>query len=305
MDVKLTSPDKLLWPQAGVTKADLAAYYERVADRLLPALADRPLTLRRHPAGVDSSGFFQKNLPDTAPPDLRRFTEWAESANRNVSYLVVSSADELRWLAQVAAVELHPMTVRLDRRDRPDQLILDLDPAEDGGPDVAQAAVWTREVLDDLELHALVKSTGKRGLHLVLPIERRYGFDAVRALSLSIARAVADRHADALTVEMRKAGRGDRLLVDWSRGGSAQTVIAPWSPRATPAAGVALPLAWESVVPGSPVPWAGIADAAERTDPWPEERPQRLDRAISRVTDWGYPLEDRSPRATTNRSRNT
>lgn len=301
MDVKLSSPDKLLWPDAGVTKADLAAYYDAVADRLLAALADRPVTLRRHPAGVDADGFFQKNLPDRAPSELRRFTERAESADRLVSYLVVSNAEDLRWLAQMAAVEMHPMTCRIDRRERPDQLILDLDPAGHGGPDVATAAWWTREVLDDLDVQAQVKSTGKRGLHLVVPIERRYGFDVVRALSLSIAQATVARHPQDLTVEMRKAERGDRLLVDWSRGGSAQTVIAPWSPRAVPAATVALPLAWDDVVGGTPLPTATIRQAAEKSDPWTELDPQRLERIIERVSEWGYPLEDRSPRARTGR----
>lgn len=297
--VRLTSPDKQLWPAAGVTKADLAAYYEQAADRLLPALAGRPLTLRRHPDGITGDGFFQKNLPRSAPGWLTTHPMQADSAGRRVRYLVVTDVDHLRWLAQMAAVELHPMTVRADRDDRPDQLVLDLDPPPEGGPDLARAAWWAREVLDDLGLDGLVKATGKSGVHLVVPIERRYGFGQVRGLLLATARAVAARHPDELTVEMRKAERGGRLLVDWSRGGAAQTVIAPWSPRAVADATVAAPLPWDAVRPGSALPRLTVRDAAAADDPWPEVRPQRIERAVDRVTRWGYPPEDRSPRART------
>lgn len=302
MTVTLTSPDKLLWPAVGVTKADLAAYYEAVADRLLPRLAGRPLTLRRHPDGVDEDGFFQKHLPRSAPAWLAHHDMQAPSAKREVRYLLVPDTDHLRWLAQMAVVELHPMTVRADRDDRPDELVLDLDPPEGDraeGPDVAGAAWWTREVLDDLGLDSLVTTTGKRGAHVIVPIERRYGFDEVRGLLLSIARATAARHPDALTVEMRKDERGDRLLVDWSRGGAAQTVIAPWSPRATPDASVALPLSWDEVRPGAPLPRVPLPEAGGRADPWPSLAPQRLERAVATVTGWGFAPHDRSPRART------
>lgn len=297
MDLTITSPTKELWP--GVTKADLADYYKAVADRLLTAIEGRPLTLKRHPDGTGRPGFFQKHLPDSAPSGLQRFTEYAAASKREVSYLVVTRPDHLRWLAQVAAVELHPMTCRVDRRDRPDQLILDLDPAEHGGPSVVRAAWWTREVLDDLGLAAHVKYTGKRGLHLVVPITRRYSFDEVRALSLSIARAVAARHADALTAQMRKADRGDRLLVDWSRGGSAQTVIAAWSPRVAPVFRVAVPLSWADLESGDWPPETSLTSAALLPDPWVRVAPQRLEKSIRAITRWGFPLENRSPRSRT------
>jgi bifunctional non-homologous end joining protein LigD len=299
VDVRLTHPDKVLWPDAGVTKQDLADYFAAVADRLLPALADRPVTLKRFPEGIEGQGFFQKNLPKSAPKGLRRWSERAESAGRTVDYLIVDDADVLRWLAQMNVIELHPMPVRVDRRDRLDQLILDLDPADDGGPDVATAASWAREVLDEVELEAWVKSTGKRGLHLVMPIERRYSFEEVRGLSLALARAIAARHPEELTVEMRKAERGGRLLLDWSRAGSGQTVVAPWSPRAIAGAPVAAPVPWEDVRPGDPPTPPTLREAAGLEVEADEPGPQRLERAVAAVTEWGFPPEDRSPRART------
>jgi bifunctional non-homologous end joining protein LigD len=297
----LTSPDKMLWPQAGITKAELWDYYMAVADRLLTAVADRPLTLKRHPDGIERSGFFQKHLGKDAPGDLHRFATWSESSKRDVEYLVAESSRELQWAAQMSVVELHTWLTRTDRPHQPDTLLFDLDPASDE-QSVAQAALWTRDVLNELSLDARVKTSGKRGMHVVVRLERRYGFDEVRGFALAAARYVADRHPDALTVEMRKADRGGRLLVDWSRHGQAQHAVAAWSPRATPGATVSVPLTWEEVDAGFDLSSATIRTALERPDPWAEPAPaQRIESARTRLTDLGYEARDRSPRARTTR----
>ena len=297
----LSSPDKPLWPQAGVTKADLWDYYHAVADRLLRDVADRPLTLKRHPAGVERSGFFQKNLGRDAPAGLHRFTTWSDSSQRDVDYLVARDIGELEWAAQMAVVELHAWLSRADRPDRPDTLLFDLDPSSDD-QSVAQAALWTRAVLDELGFDARVKTSGKRGLHVLVRLERRYGFNEVRGFALAVARYLADRHPDDLTVEMRKEDRGGRLLVDWSRHGQAQHAVAAWSPRATPGATVSVPLTWEEVEDGFDPGGVTVRNAPQRPDLWATPAPaQRIEAAREQLAGQGYEAVDRSPRARTTR----
>ncbi|MGH3664792.1 MAG: non-homologous end-joining DNA ligase [Egibacteraceae bacterium] len=305
--MRLSHPDKVLWPAPGFTKADLAAYYERAADRLLPHLAGRPLTLLRANDGVDSERFIQKNLPVSAPPSVRRHEVWTETSQRTVAYALVGDVDGLTYCANQNAVELHPWFSRADRPERADLLALDLDPASDlepGGPRVGapQAARWLRDELGDLGLQAAVKTSGKRGLHLYVPIERRYEYAELRGLALAVARRCADRHPDDLTVEMRKADRGDRLLIDWSRPGPAQTLAAAWSPRAHPAGTVSTPLDWTEVTDDLDPTAFTLATALDRPDHWAAlPSPQRLERARAALVTAGYEPEDRSPRARTTR----
>lgn len=291
----LSSPDKQLWP--GVTKADLADYYERAAGRLLPHLKDRPLTLLRANSGIAGERFIQKNLPDSAPAHVRRYEVWTETSQRTVAYALADDTDDLRWFANQNAIELHPWFSRVDRPDRPDTLAFDLDPSEGGGPPVWQAAWWVRETLQSLGLDAVVKTSGKRGLHLYVPVQRRYGFAQLRAFGLAVARLCAADHPDDLTVEMRKADRGTRLLLDWSRAGQAQTLAAPWSPRAHPAATVSTPLLWDEVTAGLDPTALTVRTALERDDPWQQmPAPARLEAATRALAERGYEPVDRSPR---------
>lgn len=297
--VRLSSPDKVLWPDVGCTKRDLWDYLDAAADRLLPELRDRPLSVKRFPRGVGAGGFFQKNLPDHAPDTMRRWRHWAESADREVAYALVDDVDDLAWFAQQNTVELHPAVVRIDAPERPDRLVIDIDPGKRDLP-AARAARWTRDVLVELGLAPLVKTTGGRGLHVLVPIERRYGPELLRPLTLAIARMVADRHPDALTVEMRTAGRRGRTLLDWSRSTPGATLIAAWSPRASRTANVATPLDWDEVTDDLDPNRFTIATALDRPDPWVESPgPQRLEQARDTVVAAGYDLLDASPRGTT------
>lgn len=294
---RLTSPDKLLWPSAGFTKHDLWRYVEAVADRLLPHVADRPLTLKRYPAGVEADGFFQKDLPGHAPASLRRYEAWTPTSKRTVAYAVAGDVDDLRWFAQQNAVELHPWFARVDRPERPDLLAFDLDPSSPAQP-VARAARQLRAVLDELGLVAVIKTSGKRGLHLYVPVQRRYDFTRLRAFGLGVARACAARHPDELTVAMRKAARGGRLLLDWSRAGPAQTLVAAWSPRAHPAGTVSTPLDWSEVTDDLDPTAFTLATAPARPDHWAQlPAPQRVERAEAALRAAGYDLQDRNPRS--------
>lgn len=293
---RLTHGDKVLWPAAGLTKADLWAYLEAVADRMLPLLAERPLTLLRAPRGVDGERFFQKNLADSAPAWLPRHAEYAPSSKRTVTYPLARSLDDLHWMANQNTVEWHPMLVRADRDDRVDLLVFDLDPAEEG-PSAAWAAHLLREVLDELGLTAAVKTSGKRGLHLLVPVERRYDAATTRAFGLATARACVSRHPDELTVAMRKVDRGPRLLLDWSRNSPGQMMVAAWSPRATPAATVSTPLAWDEVTDDLDPAAFTLRTAPARPVAGDLPAPQRLERAIGALERAGFELVDASPRS--------
>ena len=299
--MKLSSPDKVLWPQAGYTKRDLAAYYAAAAERMLPHLRQRPLTLLRANTGIDGERFLQKNLPPSAPASVTRYDVWTETSNRTVAYAVADDAEDLAYFANQNAVELHPWFSRVDRPDAADAVAFDLDPTTGRVP-IADAAHRVREVLEELGLTAIVKTSGKRGLHLYVPVERRYDFATLRGFSLAVGRMTAARAPDDLTVEMRKADRGDRLLLDWSRAGRAQTLAAPWSPRAHPAGTVSMPLAWQEVTRDLDPTAFTLSTALDRPDHWADlPRPQRLERALRQLADAGFPAEDRSPRARTTR----
>ena len=300
MPIEFTHPNKLLWPERGLTKADLLAYYEAAADRLLPHIAGRPLTLKRFNDGVGGEGFFQKNAPASAPQSLARYETWTESSHRVVSSAVVDDVQGLRWCAQSNAIELHSWFSRVDLPERLDTCPFDLDPwSED--QDVYRAALDLRAALSELGLEALVKSSGKRGLHVYVPIERAYAFSEVSAFALAVCRLVASRQPNLYTVEMRKADRQGRLLLDWSRAGSAQTMVAAWSPRGTPNATVSTPLSWDEVAAEIDVRSFTLPGVLERRDAWADEpvAPQRLEPAALALRDAGIELEAISPRART------
>jgi DNA ligase D len=300
MPVKLTHPDKLLWSERGLTKADLLAYYEAAADRLLPHIAGRPLTLKRFNHGVGGEGFFQKNAPASTPRGVRRYDTWTESSHRVVSYAVVDDLEGLRWCAQSNALELHAWFSRVDMPERLDTCPFDLDPWSTE-QDVYRAALDLRAALSQLGLEALVKTSGKRGLHVYVPIERDYAFSEVSAFALGVCRLLAARQPQLYTVEMRKADRGGRLLLDWSRANSGQMMAAAWTPRATPTATVSTPLSWDEVAAGIDTTSFTVPDVLERRDAWADEpvAPQRLEPAALALRDAGIELEAISPRART------
>ncbi|CAN5252513.1 non-homologous end-joining DNA ligase [soil metagenome] len=292
-----SNPDKLLWPEAGFTKQDYWDYVSRVGDRMLLHLSERPLTFVRHPAGVGKQGFFQKDLPEHAPAWIHRFEHWSEDSKRTIRYPVARDLDDLRWMANMAAVELHPGWARIDRPDRPDRFAIDIDPGDD--PDLLIPATrWLKEVLDALGLDSMVKTSGKRGLHVYVPIERRYDFSEVRAFGLALARACAASHRRELTVEMRKARRKGRLLLDWSRNGTSQTVVGAYSPRTNPLGTVSTPLDWDEVTVGLDPTAFTLATVPDRGDPWADPPgPQRIETARSALADMGFEAVDRSPRS--------
>lgn len=246
--VETSNEDKLLFREPGITKGDLIDYYERVAEHLLPHLAERPLTVRRFPDGIDAEGFYQKQASDHLP-DWVRTTEVALRGSGGAQQLVVCDCEStLAYLANQACIELHPWLSRDDRPDHPDVLIIDLDPPEDGFDAARDAALRVRDLLEgELALPCFAKLSGSKGVHVTVPLDRSGDFDGVRALARDAMELLASRHGEALTVEQRKARRRGRVYLDTGRNAYGQTAVAPFSVRALPQAPVAAPIAWRQL----------------------------------------------------------
>ncbi len=240
--VEVTRPDKLLWPSLGITKRVYVDYLDAVADPMLPWLRDRPLTVIRAPDGVDGQRYFQKNTPSYAPSWIRTVTIPAPSAKRDVAYTVCNDPATLAWLGNQATLEFHPAPVRRDRLERPDLLVVDIDPPEGAFDAAVEVAFLVLEVLDDLGLTTLVKTTGGKGLHVVVPLVRHVSPEGLRLAADRLTTIVADRRPDLVTTEFRKAGRRGRVMLDPSRNGTGATIVAPYSPRARDGATVSFPV---------------------------------------------------------------
>jgi bifunctional non-homologous end joining protein LigD len=251
--VEVTRPDKHLWPALGITKRGFVDYLGSVADRMLPWLRDRPLTLVRAPDGVDGQRYFQKATPGYAPSWIRTVTIPAPSAKRDIAYTVCNDAATLAWLGNQAALEFHPAPVRRDRLERPDLLVVDIDPPDGAFDAAVDVAFLVLDVLDDLSLTTLVKTTGGKGLHIVIPIVRHVSPEQLRHAATRLTAIVADRRPDLVTAEFRKADRKGRVMLDPSRNGTGATIVAPYSPRARAEATVSFPVLPEelrSIAPG-------------------------------------------------------
>ena len=271
--VPLSHPDKVLFPGDGVTKADLARYYADVADRMLPWLGDRPITMVRYPDGLNGQRFFQKNAPSYFPAWIRRVRVGKEGGE--VEHVLCDKPATLVYLANQACIEIHAFLSRVDKLGAPDQMVFDFDPPDgERFGDVRRAALWARDLLDgELGLTSFVRTSGGRGLHVHVALNRRAEFEEVREFAHHAAEMLARRHPDAITVEQRKDKRGSRIYADVMRNAYAQTVTASYGVRARPGAPVATPLSWAEVEDDGLAPGRfTIATIRARldggTDPW-------------------------------------
>lgn len=247
MTVALDNTDKIFFPDAGITKGDLAVYYRRVAPVMRPHARDRPVTLHRFPDGIDGIHFIQKSVEDHYPDWLARVT--VAKADGELVQPLVNSADALVYLVGQGAIGFHVTPTRFDAPEHPDRLIFDLDPpddAQDFAPVIA-AARAVRDALEALDLTSFVMTSGSSGLHVTVPLDRSTGFDTVREFAQAIARRVADAHPDEFTTAHAKDKRRGRLYLDTRRNAVNQTAIAPYSVRPKPGAPVATPLEWDEL----------------------------------------------------------
>lgn len=273
--VEIHRPDKVLFPDGGWTKADLARYYRRVARRMLPHLRDRPLMLERHPDGVAGPQFLQKEAPGHYPPWVRRVQVAKEGGT--VTHVVCDDTATLLYLADQACVTLHRWLATASRPRCPDRLVFDLDPPGEDFEPVRRAARALHDLLDELRLPSAAMTTGSRGLHVLVPLDRTADVDEVREFARAVAEVLAARHPDELTTAARKEARGGRLYLDVQRNAYAQTAVAPYTVRALPDAPVAAPIGWEELDdPKLTARSWTIATMPERLDhdPW-RELPRR------------------------------
>lgn len=283
--VRITSPDKVLWPDCGLTKSDLAAYFERHADLILPFLKDRPLSIVRCPDGADGECFFQKHHDPSIPEDIEA-VGIREKDGKSSQYLVVRTKKGLISTAQISALELHVWGCRIDNIEKPERLVFDLDPGEtvEFGS-VRTAALEVRDVLGSFGLKSFAMLTGGRGVHVIAPIARRSSWDDVKAFSYGLANRLADAAPDRYVSNMSIKKRRGRIFVDYLRNERGSTAVCPFSPRRKPHASVATPISWRElthiasagaftletldrrVATQRSDPWAGYAVAAKQTLP--------------------------------------
>lgn len=244
--VRLTSPDKVLYPEAGITKLDLAHYYQTIADWILPHIADRPLVLVRCPEGRETECFYQKHPAIGTPKNLRRIPIKEKSGTED--YVMVDDVAGLISLVQIGALEIHAWGSRADKLELPDRLVFDLDPdPELPWKRVVESARQVREFLQALELESFVKTTGGKGLHLVVPIERRLAWPEAKAFCKQVIEAIAAADPDSYTPKMTKTLRTGKIYLDYLRNDRGATAVVAYSTRARPGAPVSTPLTWEEL----------------------------------------------------------
>jgi len=241
----ISHPDKVLFPQAAVTKRDLADHYERVAEVMLPHVRGRPLALQAFPDGIEAAGFFLKAVPRHFPAWIHRTT--VAKRGGTITHAVADDARTLVYLAGQNVVTIHTWLSRADEPRRPDRLIVDLDPSGGRFADVRAAARAAGERLRDAGLVPFAMATGSRGIHVVCPLRRGPTFGDVHRFARGLAEAMVEDDPRRLTLEWHKAERGDKIYLDVNRIAYAQHAVAPYSVRARPAAPVAVPLHWEEL----------------------------------------------------------
>jgi DNA ligase D len=268
--VRLSHPEKVLYPEQGITKRALADYYRAVADWILPHVARRPISLVRCPAGRQKKCFFQRHAGSGVPTELDEIA----IAGFEEPYLYISDEPGLIALVQMGVLEIHPWGALIDRPDRPDRVIFDLDPGEGlGFADVMKAAREVRDALKRRDLQSFVKTTGGKGLHVVVPIARRHGWADVKSWAKTVANALAADAPQRYLTRIAKAERKGRIFIDYLRNDPTSTAVAPYSTRARAGAPVATPLHWDELTARLDPAAFTVATVPERlkrlkTDPW-------------------------------------
>jgi bifunctional non-homologous end joining protein LigD len=244
--IKLTHPDRILYPDVGLSKRDLVQYYAAVSELMLPHVVNRPLSLVRCPDGQGAQTFYQKHAAAGTPSSLERVM--IREKNKEEPYLAIQGLAGLLSIVQMGVLEIHPWESTIDDLEKPDRLIFDLDPDPSvPWPHVVSAANDVRQRLKDLGLESFAKLSGGKGVHLVLPVQRRHEWIEVKKFCRLVAQQVAADDPARFTANMSKAQRHGRIYVDYLRNDRGSTAIAPYSTRSRPAAPVAVPVTWKEL----------------------------------------------------------
>ncbi len=251
--MKLSSAERVLFPDDGITKGDLFSYYDRVADALVPHLRNRPFTMKRWREGLPGGSFFQKQAPKGMPDFVptRQFRTWprgGKGASRLVDFPLVNSRDAVLWMVQMHCIDMNAWYSRIDRPDRPDWVLFDLDPPEEEGAFAlcVRVAHLVRQALEELELASWVKTSGADGIHVLVPIQRRSSYEDTYAFAELLARRLERDHPGEVTTEWLKRKRSG-VLVDHRQNGHGKTIASVYSVRPKPGAPVSTPLRWDEL----------------------------------------------------------
>jgi len=267
--VRFTNLERTMYPAAGITKKDVIVYYIRAAPRMLPFLYNRPLTMHRYPDGVDGEDFYEKDAPRGTPPFVRTFLRHVETADRDVRFVLCDNLDTLLWLANLASLEIHTTLSTADAYDNPDFLLFDIDPEPPlTFDDVIDVAQYLREYLSEQGLRCYVKTSGKKGLHIVVPLTHGHRFSSVRSFAHATGIALA-KEIPHVVSELPHSRDPGTIFMDYLQNAHGKTMAAPYSLRATPSATISTPLPWEALHRGVRSEDFNIRTVLERTgEPW-------------------------------------
>jgi len=276
--VRFTNLDKILYPRMSVTKKEVIMYYIRVAPFMLPFLSDRAITMHRYPGGIGGEDFYEKDAPQGTPGFVTLFTHYSETADRDVNFVVCNNLDTLIWLANLASLELHITLSKTGSYESPDLLFFDIDPEPPlGFDDVIEVSLVVRKRLEDAGLVTFTKTSGKKGLHIVVPLSAGHRFGDVREFAHRIGREIA-KDTSRVVSEFPRSRDPGTIFIDYLQNAQGKTMVAPYSLRGTPTATVSMPLRWnelkrgvraedfniKTVISKKEEPWRGIFDTRQK-----------------------------------------
>ena len=245
--LRLTNLKKLFWPKEKYTKGDLIEYYRVIAPLLLPYLKDRPLVLTRYPDGIEGKSFFQKDAPDFAPDWVKTVKIYSKDTARDINYIVVNDIETLLYVINMGTIPLHLWSSRLDSLERPDWLVLDLDPKGAPFTDVVAVARALHQILGRLRIECFIKTSGATGLHILVPLGARYTHEQAKNFARLLAMLGAEATREISTIARPLAARGGKVYIDFGQNGYGVTIAAPFTVRPLPGATVSCPLQWREV----------------------------------------------------------
>jgi bifunctional non-homologous end joining protein LigD len=264
--IRVTSPAKILFPSQGLTKGDLVDYYRAISPWMLPYLINRPVVMTRFPDGIDGKSFYQKDAPEFAPAWIRTIPIWAEDTQRDIKYFVCDDVESLLYIANLGSIPMHIWNSRVGSLEQPDWCVIDLDPKEAPFSDVIRTAIVLHDICESIDLPNYVKTTGKTGLHVLLPLGRQVTYAQCRTLGELLARLVLRELNDIATITRHITKRGDKVYLDYLQNRHGQLIVAPFSVRPLPGATVSMPLTWDEVNPSLDPRAFTIKTAVERME---------------------------------------
>ena len=267
--VKFTNLDKILFPQLNIAKAQVIEYYIKIAPKMLSLLANRPLVLTRFPNGIDKAGFYEKNAPEGTPSWVKTVRIYSKTAERNVDYILCNDVDTLIWLANLAAIEIHIPLSTVDYREKPDFVLFDIDPEPPASfKDAATVGLALKEKLEQFGLEPYAKTSGKKGLHVLVSIVREHSFSETREFARKIGQQLS-KEFEIVTAEFAETKKPGKVFVDYLQNSQGRTMVSPYSLRVTPEATVSTPVEWIEVKKGIKPSDFNISSILKRNrNPW-------------------------------------